>query len=72
MPAVRPFQFFGLEFTEKFELLAILIISLPIGVNRLIGAACLGRAAITALLRRRFKYRQRAGARWSGRSISFT
>lgn len=33
MPTVRPSQFFSLEFTEKFELFAILAISLLIGVN---------------------------------------
>jgi len=58
MPTVYPPQFSGLEFTEKFGLLAFSAISPPIGVNRLISAACGDKRAITAPFGRMFKYRQ--------------
>jgi len=70
MPTVHPPQFSGLEFTEKFGQFALSAISPPIGVNRLISAACVVKTAVTALIERMFKYRQRSEARWSGRSMA--
>ncbi|MGY3609438.1 MULTISPECIES: hypothetical protein [unclassified Bradyrhizobium] len=61
MPTIYLPQSFGLEFTEKFEPPAMLAIPLAIGVNRLISAACLTKAAVPALVRRRFKDRQVRG-----------
>jgi hypothetical protein len=69
MPTVYPPQFCGLEFTKKFEPFALLANSPSIGVNRLINSASVVKTAITALVGRMFKYRQRSGARRSGRSM---
>lgn len=52
---VYPPQFFSLEFTQKFEPLAVLAIPPSIGVNRLIRAACVAKTAMPALMRRSFK-----------------
>jgi hypothetical protein len=59
MPTVYPPHFFDLEFTEKFEPLAI---SVPIGVNRLISAACVAMTVFPPV-QLSFKYRQRSGKR---------
>lgn len=66
MPTVYPPQFFGLEFTEKFETFALPEVSPPIGVNRVISAPGVVQTAVTALVRRRFKYRQGSAALASG------
>lgn len=66
MPTVYPPQSFDLEFTEKFEPFAPFEIPPPIGVNRVISMAGVVKTAVTALVRRMFKYRQRSGQERAG------